>query len=624
MTPTLPLILLTEPVPRGQLTPVKASRPSVAVVYATAGGELAWFDGRPLSWSQQFFSKYRTRFEVDVSDHRRTARLASWPLPSSDQVHRFEATVDVGFRVSDPVEVVRRNIPDALVVVYGHLADVLRRFARGFAIDEAARAEAWINQQTAPEMVLPEGITIYRCVVELHPDSAARGYVESLTKARRDLHLGTTQHTAAVAEARHLSTIADMELRAKLAREQAEQEAALAREAERRRVLGTAPFDIDRLISQHLVMHPEDTAKAVEMRSSWELAVAGRQELFDERSVEVFKFMVANDLIQPADVEVIRQQALHRVQGAAVPGGGSSALPPVHWGSPAVGAGPAPAALVQGPALPVPDQAAPAPDRIVPGQVQATVVTGNVAGPPRTTPVPGPAAPGPAQRPAGAGPAPGVLPVYVVVDESMAVAGCVDVLNSGLRSLHAALLTPPAVSDGIRLSVLGSAGEPVVHLPAAEVEWGTRLPPLTVRGGARHDLTFERLLTVIPADVERLKLRHESVRRPVLFVLLAGPAEDDRRWQDAVRVLTDPGTPYHPTVVWVGIGKADGGTVRPVAGRPELAFVAPSDTDLPQAAEQFGVLLQNAVLHLARGLASGRLDLLVECPPGLRRLADSG
>ena len=83
MTSTLPLILNQEPVTRGMLTRMKVSTPSIAVVYADAFGHVASFDGRPLNWAQQVVTKYRTRFEVDLSDHRRRAQLDSTPLPST-------------------------------------------------------------------------------------------------------------------------------------------------------------------------------------------------------------------------------------------------------------------------------------------------------------------------------------------------------------------------------------------------------------------------------------------------------------------------------------------------------------------------------------------------------------
>ncbi|MFB7677446.1 hypothetical protein ACFC26_39210 [Kitasatospora purpeofusca] len=614
--PTLPLILSEERVPRGQLAPVKASRPSAAAVYATVGGELACFDGRPLSWTRQVFSRYRIRYEVDLGDHRRMARLENWPLPSSDQVHRFEATVDVGFRVHDPVEVVRRNIKDALIVVYGHIAATLRPYARGFAIDDAKRAEAYMNHECAAGMVLAEGITIYRCVVELHPDAAARGYVESLRDADRQLQLGKAAHTAAVAEQRSKEMLEALEQEARLRREKAEQEARLALEEARRRALAATTFDFEGLVKQHLLTHPDDTAEAIEMRARWELALAGRQEQFDERSVEVFKFMVENDLIQPADVEVIRQQALQRVQGASLPGGGS-ALPPVYWGGRAAAPPGLPTAPPVAPPQQQPSQAQPSGGGSGPGApLQGKVVTGAGAA----------AATGGGGGPVAAGgPGGGILPVYLLIDESAAVAGCVTALNNALRALHAALLTADGAARSLRLSVLGSAGETSVHLAVTEVEWTTRMPELAVRAGARHDRAFDRLREVVPADVARLKSEHAVVLRPVVFALFGGPCDPGAPRAEALRRLTDPAAnPLYPTIVAVGIGRADEAEIAATAARPELGFVADPGLDPTSAAERFASLLQDTVLHLGRGLAAGRLDLLVECPPGLRRVAAAG
>ncbi|KJS55753.1 hypothetical protein VM98_11335 [Streptomyces rubellomurinus subsp. indigoferus] len=606
MTPTLPLILSEEPVPRGLSGPVKALKPSAAAVYASYDGQLAWFQGRPLSWSQQFMSKYRTRYEVDLSDHRRKAHLKSWPLPSQDQAHCFDAVVDVGFRVHDPVEVVRRNVTDALVVVYGHIAAVLRVIARGYSIHQADLAELRMNHECAREMMLPEGITIYRCVVDLRLDEAARTYIENLTKADRDRQLAEAAQRLAEGTAHGKQVIDGIELEGRLARERREQAVRLELQEERRRLLGEGDLDVNRLITLFMLEHPDRADEAVEMRTKWEAALTARQEQFDERSVEVFRFMVQSKLIQPADVEVIRQQALNRVQGATLPGGTGSALPPVRWGGPAASSGRT--------AVP-PPVIGPAPGAVPPGAAQSgagvhsplvgTVVTN-----------------GPGDLASGGGPVTGVLPIYLLIDESAAVAGCLPGLNNALRGLHSALLTPPESAAGLRLAVLGAAGETVLHLPLAAVEWTTVMPELTVRAGARHDLALERLRALVAQDLARLKTEHPVVHRPVLFVLFGGPCEEDpARWREALRALTDPvANPGHPTIIAVGIGRADETEIRTVAHLPELAFLAEPGLDLPTAAERFASLLRDSVLYLGRGLAGGRLDLFIECPPGLRRL----
>ena len=121
MTSPLNLILSETPVQRGLLGPAKTTRPNVAVVYSTGAGQVVYFGGRPLTRSEQLFSQYRFRFDVDMSDHRRRVELRSTPLPSRGDHYFFIATVDVAFRVHDPEEIVRRDIRDPLPIVYGYL-----------------------------------------------------------------------------------------------------------------------------------------------------------------------------------------------------------------------------------------------------------------------------------------------------------------------------------------------------------------------------------------------------------------------------------------------------------------------------------------------------------------------
>ncbi|MGP4002734.1 vWA domain-containing protein [Streptomyces sp. 8N706] len=584
MTATLSLILSEGPVPRGQLGPVKPTSPNVAVVYATASGELGSTGGRPLTWSQHFFTKYRTRYEVDLSDHRRKARLQSSPLTCSDQAHRFEATIDVGFRVTDPEALVRRNVRDALVVVYGHLTHQLRSHARNFAIDEAARAEAYINRACAAQTPLPEGITIYHCTVELEPDAAAREYIRTLEQARRERTVGQDRFDADVATTRAEEYLNDIR-----------HEAGLKRDDERRRALAGVSLDLEGLIRQHLTQHPEDTSHALELMTRWEEARVGRAELQDQRQVEMFRFLVDKDIIRQADLPRIRDGVLGQLPGApasvaALPAGPPSPQqtapqPPAHTSPPVVWGGSA---------------AAPA----GPAGTAAPAGTAGTAAPAGTT---GTAAP------AGTG----VIPVYAVIDESRAAAGCIEELNNGLRSLHSVLANSPDVQPVVRLSVLGYAERTEVRMPLARVGWGTDVPVLSTGAGAAYAPVFRKLLELLPDDVGRLKKQGGQVHRPVVFFLTTGVPEDGTEWTASLDLLK--GHRYAPTVVACGIAEADRGTVLRIAGRPELAYVAAPQTDAGSAATQFSMLLQNTVLHLGRGVVAGSADLAVACPQGLRR-----
>src|SRR6266699_2652262 len=160
MPGTLPLILSEEPVNRGMLARMKVSKPNIAVVYADAFGRVACLDGRgrPMSWWEQVWSTYRTRYEVDLSDHRRTAQLDSSPLPSRGDTYFFRSMVDVGFRVTAPEKVVSRNVTDALAVVYNYLIDAFRPVTRRHEIKDAEGAETELNLLFLPPVELEEGI----------------------------------------------------------------------------------------------------------------------------------------------------------------------------------------------------------------------------------------------------------------------------------------------------------------------------------------------------------------------------------------------------------------------------------------------------------------------------------
>ena len=308
MTSTVPLILSREPVSRGMLTRMKVSTPDIAVVYADGFGHVDSFDGRPLSWYRQVLTKYRTRYEVDLSDHRRTAQLDSSPLPSHGDTYFFKSTVDVGFRVSNPEAVVKRNVTDALVVVYNHLIDSFWPITRRHEISDAAGAQAQLNQLYRDPVPLDEGITIYHCTTRLLPDAAAQDYLRSLTTADRTLNVNEAEHKVTTASTRHQAEIDAMT-----------QDARLAAEAKEMAALAGRRVDLQSLILTHLSKHPDQTDYALELLQRHELAQAAHRDLNDQRSLDLARYMMEQGLIQSVDVELLRNKTIGRVQEIASP-----------------------------------------------------------------------------------------------------------------------------------------------------------------------------------------------------------------------------------------------------------------------------------------------------------------
>ena len=590
MTSTLPLILSSEPVQRGLLAPVRPSRPNVAVVYATGFGEVVCFDGRPMTRSQQLMSKYRIRYEVDTSDHRRTAKLDSSPLPALGDAYFFDTLVDVGFRVVDPEAVVRRNVDDALIVVYSHLIERLRPITRQHDIQDAKGAEDEINRLFQSATTLPEGIQIYRCVARIGPDAAARAYIRSLVEAKRESAVGSAKHQLAVASAHHEREIGVIEQQARLAAEAREQAA-----------MADRPLDLPGMLAMHLTKHPDETAYALELLSRHQQAQLEQRNIDDQRSMDLVRFMIERDLIQAVDVDRLRNQTLTRVREIASPR--PHALPPAAaW-----------------------DDDLPA---TVPGRVIRSSSERLPGSPLSSADATGPAL-GDGLRPMGAGPVqdPRVntaLPVYIAIDESIADPAYETALNGALQSLIAQLAGSPAVVGALRMAIVGYAADVIVRMPMTAIGVGSYVPAVSTRPGTCINGLFEHLLAAVPDDVVRLKDHGLSVNRPTLYLLAANPVSDDDTWPASHAQLTDRSAfRFAPNIVACGIGAADPALVRSVASIPGMGFAAPPDMPISDAVARYAAFLARAVSKLGFAHTTGRSDAVVEPPAGFRRVAES-
>jgi uncharacterized protein YegL len=580
---TVSLILNNQPVPRAQLATLPGLPPNFAVVYPLDGGGWEVETPKHRTLTQRWLGKNKLCYVVDLGDHRRTARLTKTPLTCKDQAHRFEATIEVGFRVHDPVAVVRSNLPDVLSAVYPYLISRIRPHAAQFAIDEAFEAQARMNGALALPIPLPEGITLYYCDVQIEPDEAAREFIRSRTKAGRDSEMGRLQHKAAVGNTRHQEVIKDIE-----------QEARIERDKRERAALGAVRLDFRSLVLEHLAKHPDDTERAMDLLMRWEEGRQLRALDQEQRQVEMVRYMIDKGIVREVDLPGLREGVLGPSAGAF-----GGVLPP------AVGAPAAPAAAS---ALPPVTQPSPPPPPPAPpwgGTRPGAASTAQQSG---------------GEQPDGPPSAVGLAPVYVVLDASAATAGCIGQLRDALRSLQTVLANSPDVTSAVRLSVLTFADSAEVRMPLTQVSWQTGIPDLQAGNGCRYEPVFQRLLELVPLETERLKQQAARVNRPTVFFLAAGDPEDSGRWQAAHQRLMQHH--YRPNIVACGIGAVDRRTVARIASPAEFAVAAAAHADLAESTAQFSMLLQNTVLHLGRSAVGGSSELRLERPQGLSTLED--
>jgi uncharacterized protein YegL len=579
MNGTLPLILSKEPVTKE--TRNKASSPHVAVVYADINGHIDYLPDRPLT-RLEARRKYRTRYEVDLSDHRRNAQLDNSPLPSRGDAYFFHSVVDVGFHVTDPLAVVRRNVSDALTVVYGYLISAFWPITRDYDIDKAPQAEAALNALFLRPVTLHEGITIYHCTVRLLPDRAAQEHLRAIGAAKRSVEAGYAQHEADLATARHQHELAGLDQQARLDAETREHEA-----------MANRSIDLQGLIRAHLAKHPEETAYALEMLSRHEQAQATQQDLNDQRSMDLFRYMIEQGLLQAIDIQFLRNQAVGRVQEITSPA-------PQQIASPA-----RPAELPAGSGYP---SGSGSWDDPLPGsQPQVLSLT------PESPPAGGGAPVSPAESTR-------MVPVYIIVDESPSDQDYFDALNSTIRTLPAELAVHTEIISAMRLAVVGYAGDVDVRMPLNAVAAGSFVPELAPHSGNRLGLVFRYLQDRIAEDVARSKSRGLTVGRPVVYLLCASTPADSPAWQAPYRDLTDrTGFPAAPNIVACGIGETDPGVIKAITGPPQsTGWVADPDMPISEAAARYAAFVRRSITALGRAHVTGSSDTIWEAPAGFR------
>ncbi|MDX3455834.1 hypothetical protein PV396_28510 [Streptomyces sp. ME02-8801-2C] len=626
MTQPVSLIVNQSPVPRFAVGPTKAREPHLAVVYATASGEVVCIDGRPLTPGQQVFSRYRTRYEVDMRPQNRSAVLRNNPLVSRDGVHAFEVTLSFTFRVDGwrgAEEFVRSGLTDPLPLVHGHLISLFHGAGQRFSIEDSFGLQRHLNQLCAAPAGLPHGLLVDGCRVSVRPDSKALAFLESLIDADWKERRDSAEHVPAVGGA-HRGGQLD-------AIKQSYEIESTKRQADAFEGMLT---NSEGLIRHYLITHPGDAAGAFEMSRQLEAARMATAELQNQRALGLFQVMAEKGLIVAGDLDLLRQQLTGQVgmaTGGHVPL--SAAAPPAlpgarPWDAPAAAA-PAQLAAAAPPQVPGPAPAQqPPPAQAHPGHPQQGQPQQGY-GPPGQPQVYEPTLVVPVQ-PSGSsaqGPAPaafsGAALIYLVLDESLD-RGSLDELNRGLASLHAALSGAPAVSAALRLCVLGMAAATELRLPLDTVLPSTRTPILTGRPGLSYAHAFRTLQALLRQDVALVKTQRTQVLRPIVFFLTGGTPDEGTGWRSAYAELVDQGgNSIAPHMIALGLGDAEASAVRTLATRPEFGFMAAPHQDAASAAHSVASFLRDTIVGYGQRLGAGDPQFSLAAPDGFRAAEDA-
>ncbi|AYV29320.1 MULTISPECIES: hypothetical protein [Streptomyces] len=294
-----------------------------ALVYTTARGGHEVF--LPPLRPRRLRRRYTAVYEVDMGVHPAQARMA---LPSDNDAHEFEASVEFDWQVTDPARFVRSGHRDVPRLLLGEVEHVARHVTRRFPIADSAAAEA-------------ELIAVVRQGKPLGEDAGL--HVSWTARLRRDEN--------GIAHARRLQAIehaATEEIHTERYGHQADQEKAARAGAQHRQRLELQKYEAERIAfyqeyltrggvdawAMHLVQHPEDSAKAL-----GSLREDQRERL--RAQMNLIKELLTKAGTEPFELEGPRRLAIdafNAVFGQHVPGDPGGADPA------AVAEEPAPAA----------------------------------------------------------------------------------------------------------------------------------------------------------------------------------------------------------------------------------------------------------------------------------------
>ncbi|GAA3925195.1 hypothetical protein [Actinoplanes auranticolor] len=557
MPDSIPLILTTEPVKMVGIKPARGRTPSIAVVYATRDGDLEVLDGgKPMRWSDQVLTKYRTRYEVDISHHHLSLDFIKDPLPTQNDTYHFNAAISVSFRVTDPAEVIEQKVQDAVPLIRGHLLAACRPITRQYAIEEAEEAEQAIHARFHRDTLLTGGITILAVQARLSLDDLGRTYLQDLEAARREENVKTAQHPGQLNDVARQTEI-------ELLRQAADHR----RQERERLVIGNRALDPAAMVQLHLERNPGDTAGAMKMLADLEESRQAQAEKRDDRWQSMLGGMAENGLIQQPDIAPLVTAAVRHLEGSA---GVIRTTASVQEPQPPA----APAAI--GWDDPLPQRSAPAPS---------------------IQPV---------------SPPPNLVPVYLIVDESPVGAPWIDDLQDAVQQTLSAVAGLPRIAAAVRLSVLGYADGVSERVPLSRISDETRTPPLVARGSADHGALFRWLLEHVPAQLADLQVQHPSVRPPsIVLVSAAAPRDDD--WAAPHQRLLNQRR--RPEIVSIGLPGAAAKEIGALASFPELAFVSDNRDATITGLTEF---LRRYVIGCGQAALDGTESPIPPAPSGFR------
>jgi hypothetical protein len=286
------LIRSQQPVARVQFLNRPVLDAGVTAVYSTAEGKVEHL-GRLLTTSEALSGRYKTMYEVDVTRRASSASTAHNSLPTRDDRFYFTATVEMGWRVTDPAKVVEERVDNGDHIVITHVINLMRRISRKYEIEECHIVEHEINRVASgvPIQLRDVGISIDYVSAHVTLDQAAQQYLQNQAQIDRAIDLQKRDHARQKDALQHSQELENEQMSAIASGVQGE-------------------FG---LITMHLRHHPEEALQVLHLLHSRQQELEQLQAARFGNSAEMFSKMLDAGLLQNIDTEEIRDAVLRNI-----------------------------------------------------------------------------------------------------------------------------------------------------------------------------------------------------------------------------------------------------------------------------------------------------------------------
>lgn len=185
-----PILSIEDLTNRGLLQRPPVIEPGVALVCSGNGKNLLVLKqgDKTLTWGEARWG-YNKVYRVDLTEHPLSFQC---DVPCRGDAYKFHAEIAFRCTVSDPKEIVERNVTDVAQWVKSSVEDVMRTISREYDLKESGKAEIEIRE-AVKQQIDESGLSVSKFTLKLSLSQDAINWVQTQRHIKEEIELEKTK-----------------------------------------------------------------------------------------------------------------------------------------------------------------------------------------------------------------------------------------------------------------------------------------------------------------------------------------------------------------------------------------------------------------------------------------------